>query len=33
VRAPTLSRAALKQLQQMLVGVIGEQEELWERRN
>jgi hypothetical protein len=33
VNPPTLSRAALKQLQRMWVEVIGEQEELWERRN
>ena len=33
VEAPTLSRPALKELQAMLVGVIDELEESWERRN
>lgn len=32
VEAPTLSRPALKALQVILVGEIGEQEEAWERR-
>jgi hypothetical protein len=33
VTAPTLSRAALKELQAMLIGTIDELEESWERRN
>jgi hypothetical protein len=33
VERPTLGRGALKKLQGMLVGAIGELEELWERRN
>jgi hypothetical protein len=33
VAPPTLSRAALKALQAMLVGVIDELEGAWERRN
>ena len=32
VEAPTLSRTALKELQAVLVGVIDELEEMWERR-
>ena len=33
VPRPTLSRQALKELQQMLVEVVGELEATWERRN
>ncbi len=33
VRPPTLRRVALEELQQMLVEVVGELEETWERRN
>jgi hypothetical protein len=33
VRHPTLSRAALKELQGMLCDAIREQEAAWERRN
>ena len=32
VETPTLSRTALKEVQAMLVGVIDELEEMWERR-
>ena len=30
---PTLSRAALKELQAMLVAIVGELDEVWERRD